>query len=220
MKAHELQQKLQSLSTTHFCDASPHIRIFDINIQRLTKNSSSWAGRALTVLSEGDILPGFQAVELATEGDVLVMTADTYSAVVGEILTTAAKKKGVVGIVIDGYCRDIDAIRELSMPFYAKGMNPKAGTKDKLGQLNQSIMCGNIRIEPRDIIFGDDSGLIAMSEAEFHELLPIATEIKNKEIEVLARLKHSVDTSLTDISNVYEHIENIKNQKPSRLKWL
>lgn len=217
MKSHELNHKLASLSTTHFCDASPLVRIFDTNIRRLS-SPGSWAGRAFTVLSEGDLVPVMQAIELANEGDVLIITAETQRALAGEIFSTAAQKKGIAGIVIDGYCRDINTIRNLSIPFYAKGTYPAAGTKHKLGKLNCPIVIGNITITPQDIIFGDDSGLIAMSEAEFSELLPIAIKIKNKEIQALELLEKN--KKLSDIFNLHEHAENIKHQKPSTLKWL
>lgn len=216
MKPSELNHKLASLSTTHFCDASPHIRIFDANIRRFS-SPSSWAGRALTVVSDGDLIPVMQAIELANEGDVLVITSETQRALAGEIFSTAAQKKGIAGIVIDGYCRDISSIQNLSIPFYAKGTYPAAGTKHKLGKLNCPIVIGNITITPEDIIFGDDSGLIAMSEAEFHELLPIAIEIKNKELHALELL--AKNKKLSDIFNIHEHTENLRQQKPSTLKW-
>lgn len=217
MKPQALSNQLRTLSTTHFCDASPDIRIFDINIRKLA-GPSSFAGRAFTVLSEDNILPGMRAVELLSAGDVLIIASNTPLALIGEILSTAAKNKGIAGIVIDGYCRDIDAIRNLSIPFYAKGIHPVAAPKHKLGQLNQSISCGNINIDPQDIIFGDDSGLIAMSEAEFHELLPIAKEIKNKEVTALEKLKKN--RQLSELFNLHEYTENIKNNKPGVFKWL
>ncbi|MDP3559646.1 MAG: AsnC family transcriptional regulator [Legionellaceae bacterium] len=217
MSNQELSSKLASLSTTHFCDASPNIRILEGSIYRLA-GPSSWVGRAFTVLSEGDILPGIRAIELASAGDVLIISSNTQHAVMGEILSTVAKNKGIVAIVIDGYCRDIDAIRNLSLPFYAKGTHPVAGPKNKLGQLNQSVVCGNISIEPQDIIFADDSGLIVMSEVEFCDLLPIATKIKNKEIIALEKLKKNMQ--LSELCNLHEHTENIKNNIPSVFKWL
>jgi 4-hydroxy-4-methyl-2-oxoglutarate aldolase len=99
MKSKELCHQLASLSTTHFCDASPDTRIFDTNIRRFS-SPASWAGRAFTVLSEGDLFPVMQAIELAKEGDVLVITAGTQRALAGEIFSTAAQKKGLAGIEI------------------------------------------------------------------------------------------------------------------------
>lgn len=217
MNHQELKENLRHLSTTHFCDASPQLRIFDPSLYSISK-PQHFIGKALTVEAEGDLLPVMQAIELAVPGDVLVIASGgVKQALAGEIFTTAARNKGVAGIVLDGYCRDIDAIHSIAMPFYAKGFYPAAGTKQKLGQLNKSILCGGITIHPDDIIFGDDSGLIAMSKREFNELLPVANEIKAKEIKALEKLRQGA--AWQSIFNLSEHTENLMQQRPSTLEW-
>ncbi|MCX7114559.1 MAG: RraA family protein [Gammaproteobacteria bacterium] len=195
MTHHELTQQLATLSPTHFCDASPHVRIFNPSLHRMSK-PLQLIGRAITVEAEGDLLPVIHAIELATPGDVLVIASGgAQHALIGEILTTAAKKKGVAGVVLDGYCRDIDAIYALSMPFYAKGMYPAAGSKQQVGQLNVPIVCGDITVHPLDIIFGDDSGLIALSDSELTTLLPAVHKIKAREIENIEKIQQGVALS-------------------------
>ncbi|WP_131781561.1 hypothetical protein [Legionella gresilensis] len=48
----------------------------------------------------------------------------------------SSTKKSIASILINGYCQDINAIRNLSIPFYAKGIYPAASTKNELGKLN------------------------------------------------------------------------------------
>lgn len=218
MKNQELATHLESLSTTHFCDASSKVRIFDPGIHNLTNNSRI-IGKAFTVETNGDLLPVMQAIEFAEPGDVLVIASNGKKiALAGEIFSTAALQRGLVGMILDGYCRDIDAIRKLNFPFYAKGTYPAAGTKHKFGQLNVPIVCGDILIHPQDIIFGDDSGLIAMTEAEFISVLPIANEIREKETKALAKLQQG--QTLQDIFNLTDHVEDLLQEKFSTLSWL
>lgn len=55
-----------------------------------------------------------KAVSLAEEGDVLVIdrTGDKKHAAVGEMVVYAAKARKLAGIIIDGPCTDIQALRE------------------------------------------------------------------------------------------------------------
>lgn len=218
MDRDDIKNKLDAISTTHFCDASPNIRIFNKNLICLS-NIYPLIGRAYTVKTDGDLLPVIQAIESALPGDVLVISSgDSGHALFGELFTTAAQKKGITGIIIDGYCRDIAPIRSMAMPFYAKGIYPAAGTKHQLGQNNVPIHCNNLFINPGDIIFGDDSGLIALCEMEFIELYPKAQEIKNKEIKALKQLQEG--KSLSDIFNFNEHIEKLSHKQQSTLTWV
>ncbi|KTD22002.1 DlpA protein [Legionella lansingensis] len=218
MKPQDLTAKLALLSTTHFCDASPNVKIFDSDLRCISENVRM-IGKALTVQTDGDLLPIMQAIELAEPGDVLVISSGgVKTALAGEILSTAAMRKGVKGVVLDGYCRDVEAIRNFALPFYAKGSYPAAGAKLRLGQLNVPIMCSNVSVYPEDIIFGDDSGLIAMSADEMDKILPIATEIKAREIKALDKLQQGM--TLSDIFNLREHTENLRQEKPSALRWL
>ncbi len=195
MQENKLLTQLTPLSPTHFCDMSPHVRIFNPSIHRLSK-PLQLIGKALTVEADGDLLPVIHAIDLAAPGDVLVISSGgAKCALIGEILTAAAKEKKLAGVVLDGYCRDIDAICALAMPLYAKGVYPAAGPKQKLGQLNIPIVCGDITVHPGDIIFGDDSGLIALSETELNELLPLAKKKKAAEIESIQKIKEGITLS-------------------------
>lgn len=193
---------LSEFSTTQFCDASKEIRVFESTIIRLA-GSSPLIGKALTVAAKGDVLPVMKAIELASKGDVVVIAASTVHAVIGEIISTVAVLKKIAGIVIDGYCRDIDAIKALDIPLYARGTYPIVGTKKLSGEINVPILCGNIQIKPGDIIFGDASGLIAMTQKELEELMPKVQDIKQKEDKILELIKQN-----TPIEKIFNLLAN------------
>lgn len=48
-------------------------------------------------------------------------------------------RKGVAGIVIDGYCRDSKLIREIGIPYYARGVTPCAGSTSSYGELQPTL---------------------------------------------------------------------------------
>ena len=72
-------------------------------------NGHPMAGAAFTVkVRPGDNLMIHKAIQLAGPGDVLVVDGggDLTNALIGEIMTSAAHAKGIVGMVIYGSVRD------------------------------------------------------------------------------------------------------------------
>jgi hypothetical protein len=72
------------------------------------------AGPAFTVkVAPGDNLMVHKAIDLAAPGDVIVVDAGGHleQAIIGEIMSSWAAKRGVAGFVIDGAIRDAAARR-------------------------------------------------------------------------------------------------------------
>ena len=135
------------------------------------------AGPALTVKARpGDNLMLHKALNMATEGDVIVVSneGDRSQALMGEIMAAYAAYKKVAGIVFDGPVRDLDALQELGIPVYATGTTPGGPFKEGPGEINVPIACGNIQVEPGDIILGDTDGVIVIPRRDAAALLEAA----------------------------------------------
>lgn len=213
----KLNNIFQELSTTHFCDAGA-TRILSRTIKPIS-DSPHLFGEAFIVSSMGDLIPIIRAIETAPKECVLlVSTNESPNAVAGEIFATAAKKKGIKGIIIDGFCRDVSGIRKTKIPFYAKGSYPQAGSKECEGTLNTPSLIGGQLLKPGDYIFADEDGILALDKNELFHLLPIAQEILKKEAAALDILKME-DKSLKDVLNYIEHLDGIRNNKGTTLAW-
>lgn len=213
-----LKNRLLKLSTTHICDASEHIKILPHSIKPLFF-AQSFVGNAFTVKCEGDLLPVIKALEIIENNSVLIIdTGNSEHAVLGEIFTTAAKNRGVQAIIINGFCRDISDIRNLGISLYAKGISPKAGTKCELGftQINLDFL--GITIQPNDLVFGDENGIILFTEEEAESLITQAEMIRQKEDIALKKMREG--KSLNDILNFSEHYKNVSDGvTQSKLAW-
>jgi regulator of RNase E activity RraA len=210
-------EQIKGLSTTHFCDAGAN-RILTPLLKPMT-NHSDMFGSVFTVSSFGDLLPIIRAIESAPKKSVLMITTNgSNKAVAGEIFATTAAKRGLAGIVIDGYCRDLSGIAKANIPFFAKGIYPQAGTKEIEGQLNTPICINNHLIRPGDFILADESGLIVLDKNEISQLLPVAKTISLKENSALEALQKPGFT-LKDILNYEEHLKAIRNKEESQLQW-
>ena len=84
----------------------------------------------------------------------------------GELLTTAASCRGAAGCVTDGLVRDVRRIREMQFPVFAGGIGP-LDTKGRaeMVAMDVPVMCGGVRIEPGDYVFGDVDGVVVLPQA-------------------------------------------------------
>ena len=150
------------------------------------------AGPALTVRARpGDNLMVHKALDIAEAGDVLVVDAggDLTSAIIGEIMSTYAKQRGLAGIVINGAIRDAEAIRAGTFPVFAAGVTHRGPYKDGPGEINVPIAIDGMVIEPGDLVLGDGDGVLCVpydATAAVHELVSAKQKVEARELRAAA----------------------------------
>lgn len=174
-------------------------------------------GPALTVKARaGDNLMIHKALNMAQEGDILVVSneGDNTRALVGEVMMAYAYySKKIAGIIFDGPIRDIDAIQHMKMHVYATGTTPGGPYKEGPGEINVPIACGEVTVEPGDIILCDPDGVTVIPKGEAAEVLIAAKKFKEEDEKKLAAAKNGtanrdwVDKSL--LEKDYEIIDDI-----------
>jgi 4-hydroxy-4-methyl-2-oxoglutarate aldolase len=159
------------------------------------------------------------ALKEAEAGDVLVIdTRGSRRAVLGELFSLEAQRRGLAGIVVDGPVRDTVTLRTLEIPIYARSATPLAGTIQQLFPVQQPVQCGGVTVNPGDMVFGDEDGIIVASVAELAVLLPAAEEIEARERAVIARLQ--AGEGLLSMLNFEEHRANLVAGRASALRFL
>jgi 3-hexulose-6-phosphate synthase/6-phospho-3-hexuloisomerase len=141
-------------------------------------------GRAVTVQTfAGDWAKPVEAIDVANKGDVLVINNDggTHVAPWGELATLSCVKKGIAGVVIDGAVRDVDDIRAMKYPLFAKAIVPNAGEPKGLGEINAEIQCCGQYVRPGDWIVGDESGVVVIPAERAYEIARRALEVRKNE---------------------------------------
>ncbi len=131
-------------------------------------------GPAFTIQSvESNNWGAHQALALAQTGDVLVLAARAgmQSAVWGHVMTVAAKKRGVAGVVVDGCIRDSSENRNDTLPIFARGICAAGPHKGWPCNLNVPVSCGGVAILPGDIIVGDDDGIAVVPASRAAQVL-------------------------------------------------
>ncbi len=100
-------------------------------------------------------------------GDIMVIATngELRSAIWGELLTVAAKSRGAIGVVTDGLTRDIEQIRALAFPLFARGISPlDSAGRQAVYAFAERITCGGVDIEPGDVVAGDAMGVVVIPQ--------------------------------------------------------
>ena len=127
----------------------------------------------------------------APAGSVLVIDAEAHlgRAVWGEVLTIAAEEVGVVGVVLDGACRDIGAISERGFPLFARGVCPAGPHKGWKGHIGVTVQCGGVVVNPGDLVLGDDDGIVVVPQERIDEVAVAAADRMRAEAEWIRRIR-------------------------------
>ncbi len=178
----ETRQLLTRVSTPNISDAM-HRKgamhgLFPVN------PGLKMVGPAVTVQTfEGDWAKTVEAIDTAQSGDVIVIYNGGSDRVApwGELATLSCINKGVSGVVIDGAVRDIDDIRKLEFPVYARAVVPNAGEPKGFGEINAEIRCAGQTVRPGDYIVGDDNGIVVVPKERAYEIARRSVEVEKNE---------------------------------------
>ena len=150
-----------------------------------------FAGQALTAQTMvGDNGISHAAIPLVNAGEVLVIDAGGYEdvAVWGAIMTHAAMKQGIAGVVIDGAVRDVAEIRELGFAVFARAHVPSGPHKGFGGIIDGAISCAGCPVNPGDLVIGDDDGVCVVPLQWTDRMLIAAQEKIRQEEDTLKQI--------------------------------
>jgi len=150
------------------------------------------AGQARTVTAmAGDNGIIHAAIPLLRAGEVLVVDAARVEdvAVWGEIMTHAAMRRGVAGLVLDGAIRDVADIKTMGFPVYCRAVVPRGPHKGFGGTIDAPIACGGVSVAPGDLIVGDDDGVAVVPLADVDRILAVAQAAQRREAETIEKIK-------------------------------
>ena len=83
-------------------------------------------------------------------------------ALIGELLATQAKARGVAALLVDAAVRDVEELRELGLPIWARWIRVKGATKTEVGALDEPVEVGGATIRPGDAVVLDADGVVVV----------------------------------------------------------
>lgn len=140
------------------------------------------AGPAVTAFCPpGDNLMMHRSLYLARKGDVLVVQAPESGAQWGDVAAYYAMKKGLAGIIVDGYIRDTDELRAMRSPVWATRIGPSSPQKAGHGTVNAPVVCCGVQVRPGDLVAADGDGVIVLPRSDAAQIVARAFERTRRE---------------------------------------
>lgn len=146
-----------------------------------------FAGRAVTALvrparpeestPQTAVLHSIQMIDEARPGEVGVIVFENGLdvAALGGLMATAAKVRGMAGMVLDGALRDVEYVRKLGFPVFARSISPaNAVGRFKSVAKNVPVECAGVLVRPGDIIVADEDGVVVVPQEHAEEVLKLA----------------------------------------------
>jgi 5-oxopent-3-ene-1,2,5-tricarboxylate decarboxylase / 2-hydroxyhepta-2,4-diene-1,7-dioate isomerase len=187
---------LTSATATHMLNLRGYNNQFMIGASGIQTGGRA-CGRAITVRfgpARPDLILGpderhtealWLAIESIAPGDFLVLDCggDVRAGTTGDILAARVKRRGGVGIVVDGALRDAAQIRDLvHLPCWSRGVHGSGFTAALVClDLGLPVRCFGVTVRPGDYILADDDGLVAIPAALADEVAADGVEVELKE---------------------------------------
>ncbi len=125
-----------------------------------------------------------EMIDNAKPGEVgiIVMEGTLDIAAMGNLMATAAKVRGMAGMVLDGAIRDVWDIRRMGLTVYARSISPRTAVGHYATVArNVAVECAGITVRPGDIIVADEDGVVVVPQERAEEVLKKAQEIDARE---------------------------------------
>jgi 4-hydroxy-4-methyl-2-oxoglutarate aldolase len=183
--------ELAELGVATVYEASGRRGLIDADLTQIVPGTRA-AGPARTArCGEADNLMVHAAVAHARGGDVLVLTLPVAApvALVGDLLATQAKVRGVAALLVDAAVRDVDDLRPLGLPVWARYVRVRGPDKNVVGDLDEPVEVGGTMIRPGDVVVLDADGAVVVEHERVEEVLEAARRRAAGERDKRARLQ-------------------------------
>jgi 4-hydroxy-4-methyl-2-oxoglutarate aldolase len=189
----EVLTRAAALATATLHEAAGRLGALPSAIKPIS-NDMRVVGRAFTVRGpSGDNLWLHHAIARALPGDVLVVDVGTDHefGYWGEIMSTAARVRGLSGLVINGGVRDRHELIVAGFPVFADRLCIRGTRKDVggSGALGGPIRIGDVVVHAGDLVVGDADGVVVLSAASVTDMLDASEGRTIQETAIIARLR-------------------------------
>lgn len=170
------------------------------------------AGPVYPVSTEDDMLPCLQALDACPKGSILLLVNNIFpsEALAGDILVTAAKKKGLAGLVVKGAVRDLSMLETFEFPVFSTEVNfvsaktAKVPAKHLPEEVELTSVNGSIVCESGDWLVGDKDGWLIIKANYVSASIKAARVLSEREESLRIALADGV--SLAELIGLHDYV--------------
>jgi regulator of RNase E activity RraA len=108
----------------------------------------------------------------------------------GGLMATAATARDMAGVVVDGSIRDVEEIRQLGLPVFARGRIPATAVGRFISvSRDLEVHCAGVVVRPGDIVVGGEDGVVVVPKGRAEAVLKRAREIDEHETGMVPFIK-------------------------------
>jgi 4-hydroxy-4-methyl-2-oxoglutarate aldolase len=163
----------------------------DADLVQVVPGSRACGPARTVVCAQDDNLMVHAVMEHVQPGDVIVLTMPRPApvALVGDLLATQAQVAGAAALLIDASVRDVEELREMGLPIWARWVRVKGATKAALGEIDVPVTVGGATIRPGDLIVLDADGVAVVEHERAEEVLQASRQREEREAVKRERLQ-------------------------------
>jgi 4-hydroxy-4-methyl-2-oxoglutarate aldolase len=183
--------ELAELGSATVHEAAGRSQVVDVDLVQVVPGSRA-AGPARTVrCGQDDNLMVHAAVAEAEPGEVLVLTMPEPRpiALVGDLLATQMKERGVAAVLVDAAVRDVEELRGLGLPIWTHWVRVSGADKKVPGTIGEPVGVGGATIRQGDVIVLDADGVAVVEQERLDEVLTAARARAEREVDKRAKLQ-------------------------------
>lgn len=183
--------ELARLGTATVYEAQGRRGLVDVDLHAVLPGAAV-AGPARTVrCAQDDNLMVHAAMAHAQPGDVLVLTMPEPRpvALVGDLLATQARSRGVAALLVDAAVRDVAELPAIGVPIWTRWVRIRGAVKERPGTLDEPVTVGGQLIASGDGIVLDPDGVAVVERERVDEVLAASREREARERDKRARLQ-------------------------------
>ena len=192
-------------ATVH--EAAGRSQVIDVDLVQVIPGSSAHGPARTVRCGQDDNLMVHAAVAEAEPGEVLVLTMPEPRpvALVGELLATQMLGRGVAAVLVDAAVRDVEELRELGIPIWARWVRVRGAEKKTPGTIGEPVVVGGATISQGDVVVLDADGVAVVEHERVDEVLEAARGRAAKEVDKRAKLRAgALSYDLDDLRSLVE----------------
>lgn len=127
---------------------------------------------------------GVAAIEASARGDIIVVEqrSGIDAGSWGGLLSVAAKKRGVAGVIAEGPVRDVDEARALDFPVFGRAGTARTARNRIVEEATEvPVTIGDVAVSPGDYCIADATSVVFVPQDQIQKVLEAAEAIASRE---------------------------------------